>query len=67
MANNGGFTLTYLPQHTSQAINTGTAAGCPSTDQRGQPRPAGGNCDIGAVEVQPTDLTWALFLPLLRR
>jgi hypothetical protein len=67
LANNGGFTLTHLPRRTSPAIDNGTGLGCPATDQRGQPRPAGGTCDIGAVEVQPADLAWALFLPAARR
>jgi predicted outer membrane repeat protein len=69
LANNGGlgFTATFLPQHDSLAIDHGAGLGCPAADQRGQPRPAGGACDIGAVEVQPADLAWALFLPLQRR
>ncbi len=67
LANNGGFTLTHLPQHNSLALDNGTGLGCPATDQRGVVRPQGGVCDIGAVEVQPADLTWPLFLPALRR
>jgi hypothetical protein len=61
LAANGGPTMTLLPQTGSPLIDavpnaacqTGTAAGI-TTDQRGFPRPeaAGGNCDIGAVEVQ---------------
>jgi len=35
---------------------------CPPTDQRGEPRPIGAACDLGAFE------RWAeLFLPLVRR
>ncbi len=54
LANNGGPTLTHLPQAGSQAINKGdpTFAAPPTTDQRGQPRVFGGRIDIGAVEVQ---------------
>jgi hypothetical protein len=53
LADNGGFSLTQLPLPGSPAIDGGTTAGCPSTDQRGLPRPAGLSCHIGAVEVQP--------------
>lgn len=61
-ANNGGPTvgsaaqpavlLTLLPGAGSPAIDTGgtSATGCPSTDQRGASRPAGPQCDKGAVE-----------------
>ncbi len=35
----------------SPAINAGTNLACPSADQRGQPRPAGPACDIGAFEL----------------
>lgn len=45
---NGGATPTLVPGAGSAAL--GAAAGCPATDQRGQPRPAVG-CDLGAVEV----------------
>lgn len=56
LANNGGPTLTHLPQTGSPAIDAGSNAGCPSADQRGIGRPLDGNgdgsltCDIGAVE-----------------
>ncbi|HEY7060382.1 MAG TPA: choice-of-anchor Q domain-containing protein [Chloroflexota bacterium] len=52
LANNGGPTQTHLPQPGSLAIDHGTTAGCPATDQRGLPRPVGLSCDVGAVEVQ---------------
>jgi hypothetical protein len=48
LADNGGLTQTHLPQAGSPAIDHGS--GCPATDQRGAPRPAGAACDIGAVE-----------------
>src|SRR5262249_19606812 len=34
-----------------------TGSGCPATDQRGEPRPVGPACDVGAVEVQTTAST----------
>lgn len=51
-----GVLLTLLPQAGSAAIDTGgtSANGCPSTDERGASRPAGGACDKGAVEVGGT-------------
>ena len=47
-ADNGGPTLTFMPQTGSPAINAG--AGCPARDQRGALRPFGPACDIGSVE-----------------
>lgn len=54
LANNGGPTLTLLPQSGSPAIDAGvtTAAAGLLTDQRGLPRNAGSAVDIGAVELQ---------------
>lgn len=58
LANNGGPTMTHLPQPGSLAIDLGSNSGCPATDQRGLGRPFDGNsdgtttCDIGAVEAQ---------------
>lgn len=60
LGDNGGPMLTYLPQPGSPAIDRGGE--CPGADQRGQARPADGDadgdavCDVGSVEVQPTDL-----------
>jgi hypothetical protein len=59
LAANGGFGQTLLPLAGSNAINgapncldaTGAAV---SIDQRGVPRPLGGACDVGAVEVAPS-------------
>jgi CSLREA domain-containing protein len=51
---NGGPTQTMAPMPGSMAIDKvpASAAGCTPTDQRGVPRPqpAGGLCDVGAVE-----------------
>jgi hypothetical protein len=52
IANNGGSTQTMGLSAGSPAINAGTNAGCPATDQRGVTRPQGGVCDIGAFEAQ---------------
>jgi hypothetical protein len=57
LTDNGGPTLTHLPQAGSPALDF-VALGCPppATDQRGAPRPFDGNqtggaqCDAGAVE-----------------
>ncbi len=54
LADNGGPTLTHLPQTGSPAIDAGDPGfSSPiSTDQRGQTRVLGPRIDIGAVEVQ---------------
>ncbi len=51
LADNGGPTLTHLPQTGSPVIDNGLNGGCPAEDQRGVSRPRGSACDIGAVEV----------------
>jgi hypothetical protein len=58
LRDNGGSTLTHLPEPSSPARNGGNPALCAAApvagrDQRGQPRTPGA-CDIGAVEVQDT-------------
>jgi hypothetical protein len=50
LADNGGPTKTVALLEGSPASNAGLDAGCPPTDQRGAPRPVGGQCDIGAFE-----------------
>jgi hypothetical protein len=54
LQNNGGPTMTMALGHGSPALDKVPAAGanCPSTDQRGVPRPQGVACDIGAFELQ---------------
>lgn len=61
LTDNGGETQTMVPQSSSPAIDAIPTSDCQNlmgspitVDQRGEPRPApsGGNCDIGAVEVQ---------------
>ena len=54
LAMNGGTTPSHLPQIGSVLINAG--GNCGSTtknDQRGQLRPVGGACDVGAIETNP--------------
>lgn len=52
----------YPLQPASPAVDSGTNLDCPTTDQRGGPRPQDGNnngiavCDVGADELQPPDL-----------
>ena len=48
----GGWTRTHALLRGSPAIDAGTNVNCPTTDQRGMPRPRGNACDIGAVEFQ---------------
>jgi hypothetical protein len=60
LADNGGPTLTHALLPGSPAINAGTNAGCPPTDQRGVSRPRFGTCDIGAFE-----FVLRVYLPLL--
>lgn len=52
LAHNGGFTWTMAPQPGSPAIGAGDNATCTAVDQRGysRPQPAGGVCDLGALE-----------------
>ena len=61
LADNGGPTLTRAPQATSGLVDAIPTAQCsadgastivPLVDQRAEPRPSGGGCDIGAVELQ---------------
>jgi hypothetical protein len=56
LADNGGPTETHALQPGSPAVDAGSDASCPLTDQRGTARPIDGNrdgvatCDIGAYE-----------------
>jgi hypothetical protein len=61
LGNNGGPTQTHAPFGSSFAVDAGNPAGCLgltgtnlTVDQRGQTRPFGPRCDIGAVEIQTT-------------
>jgi hypothetical protein len=58
LASNGGLTRTHALFPGSPAIDQGSSAACPATDQRKYPRPMDGDdngtslCDIGAYEIQ---------------
>jgi predicted outer membrane repeat protein len=50
LADNGGPTLTMALLDGSPAIDAGDDAHCPVIDARGESRPQGSHCDIGAFE-----------------
>lgn len=52
LQDNGGPTLTHLPDPGSPVIDAGGLI-CPATDQRGIPRPNDAGFDLGAVETAP--------------
>jgi len=61
LQNNGGQTMTHALQIGSPAIDGGNSSGCTDnfgatieTDQRGEQRPDGASCDIGAFEYANT-------------
>ncbi|MBL8204113.1 MAG: hypothetical protein JNM09_07780 [Blastocatellia bacterium] len=54
LSNNGGSTQTHALLSGSPAIDTGSTALAPATDQRGVTRPGGAAADIGAYEVGDT-------------
>lgn len=63
---NGGPTGTLALLAGSPAIDAGTSAGAPSTDQRGLPRPSGSGVDIGAFELQvPAPSTSSVSFPII--
>lgn len=66
LGNYGGPTRTHIPKPGSLAMDNGDNLACPSTDQRGKPRPVN-NCDVGAVERQLIDFSYWLNLPLILR
>jgi len=53
LADNGGPTLTHLPQPGSTLVNAGTNPAGLATDQRGLARVFNAVADIGAVEINP--------------
>jgi CSLREA domain-containing protein len=61
LADNGGPTLTQALLPGSPAIDAGASGKCPSVDQRGEPRPSGSACDLGAFEAT----LYNLYLPIV--
>jgi hypothetical protein len=55
LANNGGPTDTMAFGTASPAFDRGENANCPAGDQRGQIRPQGAACDVGAFELVPPE------------
>ena len=54
LQDNGGPTMTHALGAGSVAIDVIPADACEvDEDQRGEPRPGGTMCDVGAFEVQP--------------
>jgi hypothetical protein len=54
LADNGGPTMTHALLPCSVAIDVIPEAACEvDTDQRGEPRPGGTMCDVGAFELEP--------------
>lgn len=51
LGDHGGMTATYLPSAGSLAIDHASLGQCLAKDQRGEIRPYGAGCDVGAVEV----------------
>ena len=49
LADNGGSTMTHALPANSPAVDAATGD-CPATDQRGEARPGGSDCDLGAYE-----------------
>jgi predicted outer membrane repeat protein len=57
ITDNGGPTLTNMPAPGSPALDAAADCGGLTVDQRGQPRPFGSACDLGAVELDQNPLT----------
>jgi hypothetical protein len=63
LGDHGGPTLTLALLWGSPAIDAGSDADCPLTDQRGRTRPALAHCDIGAFELIPDQLRIVTLFP----
>ena len=67
MADNGGPTPTHALMDNSPAINAADDALCPATDQRGEERPVGEICDIGAYEGGTRTVDNHIYLPTVTK
>ena len=56
LGNYGGNTPTIVPGDGSVAIDAAAIDTCTAFDQRGFARPAGGPCDVGAIEVEGVEV-----------
>jgi hypothetical protein len=59
LSDHGGFTRTMKPGSGSPVVDAGQLNNCLAEDQRGQARPNGPSCDLGAVEVDFSDVIFA--------
>jgi len=67
LADNGGPTPTHALLDNSPAIDAADSARCPATDQRGEARPVGEGCDIGAYEGGTRTVENRIYLPMTQR
>lgn len=71
LQDNGGPTFTHALLQGSPAVDAANNTHCPATDQRGEPRPHGVTCDIGAYEADGTEpppgSNHAIYLPVIIR
>jgi CSLREA domain-containing protein len=63
----GGATPTHKLSFLSPAIDAGSNAQCPATDQRDVTRPQAAACDIGTYERATDELPHFFYLPLMRK
>ncbi|MDJ0752585.1 MAG: right-handed parallel beta-helix repeat-containing protein [Ardenticatenaceae bacterium] len=63
LQDNGGETFTHELLSNSPALNAGRNIDCPAVDQRGLMRPQGGTCDIGAYEIEYSEV----YIPFIAR
>lgn len=71
LQDNGGPTWTHALLAGSPAVDAGNGAHCLAVDQRGEARPFGATCDIGAYEADGTEpppgSNHAIYLPVIIR
>ncbi|MBE2198859.1 MAG: hypothetical protein IAE79_09630 [Anaerolinea sp.] len=71
LQDNGGATWTHGLLAGSPAVDAANGAHCLAMDQRGEQRPSGSTCDIGAYEADGTEpppgSSYAVYLPMIIR